>query len=220
MKFTFLPCSACRRSFSSSSSSLVKRAQTPYDFPKLRHDITGRPIRDHSDKVDELAQDDPKWRKRVAASENRNDLAHQLAMMAEPPKKGFYEMYGAHDGYGLRNKPRYRLVDGKLEEWHGAGADWKRALGVHRAMFRPGQRVEVPGFQHRNSPRLGLPLGAPSAIRGPVPAQPVIGGMLRPLPPHLGGKRSYSTANGESHLNRPVTATSWTSKPAGGYHIS
>jgi hypothetical protein len=75
--------------------------------------------------------------------------------MAEPTAKGFYERYGAHDGYGLRNRERWRKdPEGKMEPWSAAGSGWKEVLGFKRGAVRPGRRVEVAGFKHRDSVRI------------------------------------------------------------------
>lgn len=204
---SILPCAACRRQFSTSAYLAVQRPQAPYDLPKVRHDAWGKPIR-QPDHVDEKAQDDPKWRKRVEESERDTDVFRELALMAEPPRKGFYEQYGSHDGYGLRNKARYRVNDeGKLETWQGAGGDWRKALGLHRPMFKPGQRVEVPGFKHRESLKMDrlrasrtLRVGRATSPTTPAIAPPFKTGstnLERSLPPHLSiggpGVRRYST---------------------------
>lgn len=149
-------CKACiRRQFSSSPSVLVHRPQVPYDLPKPQVDPYGFPIREGPDAVDEDSEDDPAWRRRVADSEKEETIESQLRKLAEPTRLGFYERYGSHDGYGLKNKDRWRVnEEGKLEKWEAAGADWKARLGFRSHAFRPGGRVEVIGFQHRKSPKL------------------------------------------------------------------
>lgn len=150
------PCKSCvRRQFSLSSSLSVFRPQVPYEAPKARLDPYGFPIRTSPDAVDELAEEDPAWNKRIYDTNNDKSMEVELARMAEPTRLGFYERYGSHDGYGLKNKARWRVnEDGRLEKWEAAGEDWKTRLGFRNGAFRPGVRVEVEGFRHRKSVKL------------------------------------------------------------------
>lgn len=95
------------------------------------------------------------WDKLCEETEKREGVWQELQTMAEPVAKGFYERYGAHDGYGLRNRERWRKdAEGKMEPWSAAGSGWKEVLGFKRGSVRPGRRVEVEGFKHRYSARL------------------------------------------------------------------
>lgn len=151
------PCPTCvrRRTLSTTAPLSVFRPQEPYEFPKPRLDSLGKPMTTRRRPIDESSEEDALWDQQVKESGKPDPIEQMLAEMAEPTRKGFYERYGSHDGYGLRNKQRWRMgEDGKLEPWDGAGANWKETLGFRPNLPRPGRRVEVPGFQHRKSPKL------------------------------------------------------------------
>ena len=120
------------RSFSSSSPARVFRPQEPYPYTLPKIDDWGHANKDPDREVDE--------------EEPKIDIF--LSELAESPRVSWTEKYGSHDGFGLKNKPRYyKTAEGKLIHWDAAGADWKQATGYYEA-----SRESVPRYARLEFP--------------------------------------------------------------------
>ena len=91
-----------------------------------------------------------------------------LRNLAEGRQRTWTEKYGAHDGFGMKNRKRFiKGLDGQLIPWDAASKDWRLATGYYNRSRAGIWQARVPGTMPPRGDALPLAFFKPRPPRVP-----------------------------------------------------